>query len=522
MSARPSALAPVVAAILVPAGLAACSKHPAPAPSPSAATAAAPPGSDAGPAADAEAEAVDPRFPGHVAAVAWEVKVHAEANLQSPMIGYLRAGAVVPASADRVSREGCQGGWYAIAPKGFVCVETNVATTDPNNPMAQALSRRPDPNGRFPYMYGLVRQHSAIYSRIPTLHEAIHSEYGLRPHVEHWLRAKDGADFRADYWMRWKTEPAPDARGLWESGTNEDIPPWLDNGAAPPGNLSGMIVGRRLVVGHTQEHQGFAFVDTAVSEGRRYAITTDLLVVPVDRLRPIEGSDYHGVRIPDDIDVPFAIIRRDGASSYELRGDSMAKRGSLARRAVVKLSGKEQVVDGRRYFETADGKWLSSAQASRVDGALKKPYPKWAQDGEHWIDVSIADQSLVAFDGAKAVYATLVSTGEAGLNDPQTTKSTVLGEFRIFAKHVTTTMSSEVVGEEFQLKDIPYVQYFQEGYALHAAYWHDDFGTPRSHGCINLAPDDAKWVFSFTAPNVPATWHGAHAANNGSVVNVHP
>ena len=61
-------------------------------------------------------------------------------------------------------------------------------------------------------------------------------------------------------------------------------------------------------------------------------------------------------------------------------------------------------------------------------------------------------------------------------------------------------MSSEVVGEEFQLKDIPYVQYFQEGYALHAAYWHDDFGIPRSHGCINLAPEDARWLFDWTEP----------------------
>jgi lipoprotein-anchoring transpeptidase ErfK/SrfK len=86
---------------------------------------------------------------------------------------------------------------------------------------------------------------------------------------------------------------------------------------------------------------------------------------------------------------------------------------------------------------------------------------------------------------------------------------------------VTTTMSSEAVGEEFQLKDIPYVQYFQEGYALHAAFWHDDFGIPRSHGCINLSPEDARWLFSWTEPEVPAGWHGAQAQGTGSVVYVH-
>jgi hypothetical protein len=83
-------------------------------------------------------------------------------------------------------------------------------------------------------------------------------------------------------------------------------------------------------------------------------------------------------------------------------------------------------------------------------------------------------------------------------------------------------MSSNVVGEEFELKDIPYVEYFQDSYALHAAYWHDDFGTPRSHGCINLAPEDAKWLFQWTEPQLPPGWHGVRKALSGSVVFIHP
>lgn len=225
------------------------------------------------------------------------------------------------------------------------------------------------------------------------------------------------------------------------------------------------------------------------------------------------------MHIPEDIDLPFALVRTDGAWAYELRGETMVRTTALPRRSVVKLTGKEHVVGTRRYFEAADGKWLSETHASRVDRV--KHLTKWAQNGERWLDVSIANQTLVAYEGTKPVYATLVSTGEAGLDDPETTKSTVLGEFRIFAKHVTTTMSSEVVGEEFELKDIPYVQYFQEGYALHAAYWHDDFGIPRSHGCINLAPEDARWLFEWTEPHVPPAWHGARADDGGSVVDVH-
>ena len=56
--------------------------------------------------------------------------------------------------------------------------------------------------------------------------------------------------------------------------------------------------------------------------------------------------------------------------------------------------------------------------------------------------------------------------------------------------------------------DVPWIQYFASGYALHGAYWHDVFGIARSHGCINLAPIDARYVFMWTDPPVPKGWHG--------------
>jgi hypothetical protein len=61
---------------------------------------------------------------------------------------------------------------------------------------------------------------------------------------------------------------------------------------------------------------------------------------------------------------------------------------------------------------------------------------------------------------------------------------------------------------DFELRDVPWIQYFASGYALHGAYWHDVFGIPRSHGCINLAPIDARLVFRWTDPPLPEGWHG--------------
>ena len=138
------------------------------------------------------------------------------------------------------------------------------------------------------------------------------------------------------------------------------------------------------------------------------------------------------------------------------------------------------------------------------------------------MDVSISAQTLVAYEGTKPIYATLVSTGAAGLEDPHKTTATKRGTFQIHAKHVTSTMDGNQPGHEFDLRDVPWVQYFTEGYALHAAYWHDDFGHPRSHGCVNLSPLDARWLFHFTMPAVPQAWHGTLANGDSTIVNVHP
>jgi lipoprotein-anchoring transpeptidase ErfK/SrfK len=92
----------------------------------------------------------------------------------------------------------------------------------------------------------------------------------------------------------------------------------------------------------------------------------------------------------------------------------------------------------------------------------------------------------------------------------------------IHAKHVSGTMDGdEEATEPFDLRDVPYIQYFHKGYALHGAYWHDDFGKVRSHGCVNLAPRDAAWLFEWTDPEVPEGWHGALNPNAGTLVYIH-
>jgi hypothetical protein len=455
-------------------------------------------------------------------ALAWVTEVRFKPSAAARVIGALRAGATVGMRGEPVSGDGCDGGkWAPVEPAGYVCLQSHNAVIGDGGEIGKALAHRPDGQRTMPYLYGISRKPGPIYGRVPSGEEAAANESGLAAHVSSWLEAKDetGAGFRSDYWT-FGAETHPEE--AWEKKVSDPLPVFLAEKGID--GALGRAIRRKetdaLVVGQMKRHNGFSFTNTLLRDGRRYAVTPDLQVIPVDRVRPIEGSAFHGVRIPEDAQFPFAFVRTLGASLYRVSGKKLVKDKEVARRTVLPRPGKQRKEGKRLYYETKDGAYISDAYASRLDPA--KRMPKWGKNGEHWLDVNITKQTIVAYDGEKAVYATLVSTGEAGLEDPKTSKATTRGIFRVHAKHVAATMDSDVVGEEFELRDIPYVQYFEGSYALHAAYWHDDFGTPRSHGCINLAPEDAKFLFGFTKPDVPPGFHSAETALTGSVVFVHP
>ena len=126
--------------------------------------------------------------------------------------------------------------------------------------------------------------------------------------------------------------------------------------------------------------------------------------------------------------------------------------------------------------------------------------PEGVGEHERWIDVDLTQQVLVAYEGARPVFATLVSTGKRD-------KKTPLGTFRIKKKKLKTTMKSRPDDPKpYEVPDVPYAMYFHEAYALHGAYWHDGFGRPRSHGCENLAPEDARMLFDWTSPRSAPGW----------------
>ena len=116
-----------------------------------------------------------------------------------------------------------------------------------------------------------------------------------------------------------------------------------------------------------------------------------------------------------------------------------------------------------------------------------------------WIRVDLAEQTLVAYEGDTPVFATLVSSGR----EPHPTQK---GVFRIYAKTVHSTMRGRGWAD-YVAEEVPWAMHFYIGQALHGAYWHDQFGIVKSHGCVNLSPADAKWLFDWVPPALPEGWH---------------
>ena len=137
--------------------------------------------------------------------------------------------------------------------------------------------------------------------------------------------------------------------------------------------------------------------------------------------------------------------------------------------------------------------------------------------GEKWIEVNLSDQKLYAWAGDRIVNEFLISSGVRAY-------PTVQGVFRMWIRTPKQTMSGgdRSSGTYYNLPNVQWVQYFYGEYALHGTYWHNNFGTPMSHGCVNLTIEDAEWLFNWSFPewNGSAEWTRS-TADNATLVWVH-
>ncbi|AKT41589.1 uncharacterized protein CMC5_057960 [Chondromyces crocatus] len=568
---------------------------------------------------------------------AFVTNVYSEPRDTSKKLGYLRVGTKVARSDEPAGKAGCPGGWYQIHPKGYVCVGKE-ATLDLDDPLLKAAGPGPDLKSALPYSYAFVRAVLPLYLRVPTAAEQEKSEFKLKEHLEWWDQNKATVQKvtlgARDVPLDERGVPIPGkkagelglAKNSLELGEgvllgaqteNDPIPFWLEGGKRQIPNISEFHVPDYAVFAdRARRFTGLSLIGSfptgPESHNRRFAITTDLRLAPNTKIKPDTGSAFHGVELTDDFTLPLAFVRNRGAKSYDVTGNKATPGGELEWRGVVPLTGRLRKAEGVKYYRTKDKQFLNELDVGLA--IAPEIWPVVAEKGQKWIEVSIKHQTLVLWEGKRPVYATLVSTGQAGMGDPKSTTATIRGIFQIRNKHISATMDSNESTSEggqpervinanvsqsgpakerpaakdggkaakdggkasaknkkdsggkkdagaakassksapaaaaaapavvprrgdgeygvtkrrgeglYKLRDVPYIQYFASGYALHTAYWHDVFGTPRSHGCINMSPIDGHRVFLWTEPAVPDGWHtiiSGEEMGEGTTIIVH-
>ncbi|HEY5955355.1 MAG TPA: L,D-transpeptidase, partial [Polyangiaceae bacterium] len=479
------------------------------------------------------------------------VAIYSDANAErSNKLGYAQSGARLAVVGQPKPGERCNSGWMQVVPVGYVC--TAAGTLDEKDARIKFTLKLPALDGILPYVYARnAKNGTPLYRSIPTRSQMLEYEPYLRKEPEP-APTDPNSPVPGAVSAALNTAPAPSAASLPVGNSSATAPaasaPPSDGLAKPASSViddrpwwqqegiedrlhelrlsdlhgeSDGVLAMRMVKGF------YVAVDRTFHwNGRLWYKTTKGLVAPADRMGQAAPSDFHGVELGTDWHMPVGWVfgGREKTTTYEIDLDKerIKVAGSVQRFEALQLTERRAEIKGTTYQELASGKWVKRDHLRIPE--LAEP-PKDLKDHEHWVDVDLSTQSLVVYEGATPIYATLVSSGKSSkIKDKD--HATPTGQWRIREKHLTTTMDGDgsAAGDlPYSIEDVPYVMYFHKSYAVHGAFWHRNYGMQMSHGCVNLSPLDAKAVFMKTEPALPSGWHGTWSSQNkpGSWVVVH-
>ncbi len=449
----------------------------------------------------AEREAFERTYPRHGVVYHFIAQVFEQPSNRARVVGYMRRGATFRAKRP-VAGRGCPGGWHEVPGDGFVCqgngfqIGDEPQTFEPS-PVPPALS------DTLPYAYAkTMRDDIAQYWTLPTAEQRAGAA-----HVMTQLRAEDDR-------LAALAATAPDAGVAAAASADSDAPVQADSVVAPPppgqtevvGNASAsaadalpdylrarMLKGFYVSLDRSENGPTGTFYRT-VRGG--YVDSSELVMATPPSMR--------GVVLGGDWQLPMAFVFRSGVRRLHVdpASGALIDDGTIERHTPLVVAQDDLWRRDKRYIVSDEGV-LVREPSIRLVSAYPRPPQIPATD--RWIHVSLATQVLVAYEGETPVFATLVSTGKEGHDSPT-------GVFQIQSKHVSTTMDDASMPDgAYSIEDVPWTMYFEGNFALHGAFWHNAFGQVRSHGCVNLAPADARWLFSWTTPTLPAAWHGVFA-----------
>lgn len=450
------------------------------------------------------------------------VTVYDRPDTSSSSLGYLRVGARMMVSP-KVAGKGCRGSWHELPQGGYACVGRGLVVDGKREPRLHTPATAPDKDAAFPYQYAFVKQwNSPMYWRPPTAKER---EAAAKKRAE-LERARKGETPPAAAPAP-KPEPAPEPDVAPQGGL-EALP--NPDGKAPEAPAEPVVakveppppepeVALPLNPETPWLERGFflAIGEKVEVDGIEYWKTARGGFVEASAAYLYKAKNFEGRVLPDGTSFPMGFVMTSkGAKRYEFNEDGMlVAKETLPNKTFVDLQ-EEVEHAGKTYMLTTDGGLIRKGV---IRFAEPQPMPEGLEPYDRWIDVSLGKQMLIAYQGTEPTFITLVSTGKKGTKAESF--ETPTGRWRIRSKHVSTTMDGQSDTDgNYSIQDVPWTMYFNDSIALHGAFWHDGFGRVRSHGCVNLGPADAKWLFDWSAPVLPEGWHGVHAHNGSAGTTV--
>ena len=175
------------------------------------------------------------------------------------------------------------------------------------------------------------------------------------------------------------------------------------------------------------------------------------------------------------------------------RGDTLSRIAARYGVPVGALAAANGIRNANLVY-TGQRLLIPGASSGSVPGT--KPPAVSAPVAGRWIDINLSGQRLTAYQGNSAVFSTSISSGVAGRRTPT-------GRFAVRTKIPSQRMS----GPGYNLAGVPYVMYFAGANAIHGTYWHNNFGRPMSHGCVNMRIPEAKWLYNWASIGTPVSVH---------------
>ncbi|MEM9462667.1 MAG: L,D-transpeptidase [Myxococcota bacterium] len=498
----------------------------------------------------------------HHGLAAYEVvTIYARPDLSATKLGYLRFGhrTMVTAKVDDAG-EGCGKGWHQLPSGGYACRSKGLSVEPDKEPYMHQPPPRPRLDDPMPYDYGVVARDGAEmwWRTADSLERELAAEKFEIQQQKEAAAAGDTAPSKP----KPNAEPAPAAQ-TDPQPEPEPAPkpkptlPGLDDLPDEPAEPETPLTPEQIAEQERREAEAKrrAKERRQKEEEERKLRLEKMGRLPLHPERPflergfivtatmkirdkgrswwrtsrggyVETSKVYrrgkpkvlelGAVIPEDAGFPFGFIGDDKEPVYGRQEDGKLRRvGSLEYRTFVQ--GAELVTErDRQYMRTAEDKFV---RVSDLRLATAQARPEGVGEDERWIDVDLKQQLLVAYEGDRPVFTTLVSSGRKGTTEEPF--DTPTGTFRVQTKHVSSSMDGNTASDgNYSIQDVPWAIFFDGNYALHGAFWHSGFGGRRSHGCINLAPGDARWLFWWVLPELPKGWHGAAAHEGASGTTV--